>query len=648
MCGIAGRLDGNAAEVEAMLARIAHRGPDEAGLFADPHIALGTVRLKVVDLNGGQQPMLDSSARWCIAYNGEVYNFPELRAELETRGHRFTGHSDTEVVLNAWVEWGPQALARLEGGFAFALFDRRTRELALARDRYGKRPLYYTQQGGVLRFASEMKAFFADPQFRFEWDETTLGSLFRQWTCIEGETPFAGIHQVPPGHWLQVSEGRLQLQRWGAWPRPGRASTLGFEAAAEQAAGLLRGSVTRRLRSDVEVGVMLSGGLDSAIIATLIREAQPGRLRSYSVAFDQAEFDESSDQALMAERLGIEHHRLQVGAGTIADSFADALWHAEQPQFRTAFVPMYLLSRAIRADGVVVVLSGEGADEVFLGYDLFKETRLRAAWLQLEDGERRRQLAALYPYLPHFNADNAAALGAVFARSVVGSETALFPHALRLENGQFAQRLLRGGGEIAPSLQAAAQAADIAALQPLDRAQWAEVSSLLQGYLLSSQGDRMAFAHGVEPRNPFLAPDVAEFAATLPEAFHLSAAGREKHLLKQAFGPLLPARIVDKPKQPYRAPDAASFLHDGALLPWVHDALKPERLAQVGPLDAAYAQRFVARLGNGRPPSPREEQAFVLLLSLVLLDGQFVQGRGRDRVSRLPPLRRRVEPAWAH
>jgi asparagine synthase (glutamine-hydrolysing) len=644
MCGIAGLLDAHAPpearadEVERMLARIAHRGPDEAGVFADPQVALGCVRLKVVDLHGGQQPMLDDSGRWCMAYNGEIYNFPELRSELEAAGHRFRSRSDTEVLLQAWIAWGPAALPRLDGGFAFALFDRRERELFLVRDRFGKRPLYYTRQGGRLRFASEMKAFFGDPEFRFEWDAGVLASLFAQWACIEGETPYAGVHQVPPGGLLHVRDGQLHARRWSVWPRPTRDATLEPPAAAEQAAALLRESVRRRLRSDVEVGVLLSGGLDSAIVATLVREQQPGRLRAYSVGFEQPEFDEGADQRLLVQSLGIEQHGLTIGPGSIAEHFGDALWHAEVPQFRTAFVPMFLLSRHIRADGIVVVLSGEGADEVFLGYDLFRETRLREAWPRLDEAERRQGLAGLYPYLPLFAAGNIAALAAVFARSASGFDAPLFPLALRLENGQFAQRLLRTGG--APTLEAS--------LPPVDRAQWLEVTSLLQGYLLSSQGDRMAFAHGVEPRNPFLAPAVAEFAATLPEQFHLDAAGREKALLKQAFGPVLPPRIVAKPKQPYRAPDAASFLQpDGGLLPWVRAMLDPARLAGIGPLDDAHAARLAARMGNGRPPSPREEQAFVLLLSLVLLDAMFVRGDARARAGRLAPVQRRVAAAWA-
>ena len=397
MCGIAGLFtpEGSALpaavradRVEGMLARIAHRGPDEAGVYADPLLALGAVGLKVMDLQGGQQPMLDASGRWCLAYNGEVYNAPELRAELQALGHRFRGHGDTEVVLQAWIAWGAAALPRLEGGFAFALWDRREHTLVLARDRFGKRPLFHAWHEGALLFASEMKAFFAQPGFEFPWDDAVLASMFAQWACIEDETPYAGVRQLRPGSWATVHDGRLTEQRWATWPAAQRTSVMGLDEAAEQTRELLTSAVHRRLRSDVEVGVMLSGGLDSSIITSLVRERQPGRLRSYSVGFEQAAYDESADQRLVADSLGVDHRPLMVSTDDIAAHFDAALWHAEVPQFRTAFVPMYLLARAIRADGVPVVLSGEGADEVFLGYDLFRETRLRAQWPGLSDAER--------------------------------------------------------------------------------------------------------------------------------------------------------------------------------------------------------------------------------------------------------------------
>lgn len=614
----------------------------------DAQTALGAARLRVLDLAQGQQPCTDSSGRWSIAYNGEVYNFLELREQLLLRGHRFVSRCDTEVVLHAWMEWGADSAARFEGGYAFAVLDRLEHTLWLVRDRYGKRPLFYTWAGNCLLFASEMKAFFGHEHFQFVWDEEVLGSLFGHWTCVGAETPFRGIRQVQPGCTLQVRAGQLREVCYAKFPLPSRSSPLSFEEAAEQALSLLRGSVRRRLRSDVEVAVTLSGGLDSAIIAALTQELQPGRLRAFSVGFADPAYDESADQRLIAGELGIAHDALRVTGEEISGHFASALWHAELPQFRTAFVPMYLLAQRIREQGIAVVLSGEGADEVFLGYDVFRETRLRASWNAFDDAQRQQQIAALYRYLPHFSGENAAALAAVFARSTGDSRALLFSHALRLDIGAVSRRLLRAVPAQPDSLQCLAEAAGLAASSPVDRAQWLEVNTLLQGYLLSSQGDRMTFAHGVEARNPFLAPDVVEFAAALPEAHLLSAQGCEKHLLKHAFAALLPKRIVDKPKQPYRAPDAVSFFDGAEPLPWVQAVLSPAALANVAPLDAPYAQRLLAKIqgAGGRRLSPREDQAFLLLLSLVMLDQMFVRGEGRARVSPLRPVRRTVAGTW--
>ncbi|TGD98922.1 asparagine synthase (glutamine-hydrolyzing) [Methylobacterium nonmethylotrophicum] len=651
MCGIAGLLDlagtprpaaERAAEVEAMLDRLAHRGPDEAGVVADARVALGAVRLRIVDLALGQQPMGDESGRWWIAFNGEVYNFPELRAELEAEGAVFRSRCDTEVVLRAWMQWGEAAASRLEGGFAFALHDRRARCTHLVRDRAGKRPLFYREEAGGLVFASEMKAFFARPGYGFAWDEGGLSALFGQWTPFGEATPYRGIRQVPAGGSLRVDPTRIRLTRYAEMPLARGDAKIGFEAAAERARALLRGSVARRLRGDVEVAVLLSGGLDSAVVAHLAAEAGARPPRAFSVGFTEAAFDESADQDLVAGRLGLDHDRLVIGPGDIAAAFEPALWHAEIPQFRTAFVPIYRLAGRIREAGCKVVLSGEGADEVFYGYDLFKETALRAEWPALDAETRRSRLRRLYPYLPHFATGDTRALEALFARSSAGADDPLYSHALRFENGRLAQRLLR----VAPQDGALPEvAAGLAGLDPVARAQWLETRTLMEGYLLSSQGDRMTFAHGVEPRNPFLAPDVTAFAAGLPRHFHLTPEDGEKRLLKAAFADVLPARILEKPKQPYRAPDAAAFADPaaGRLIPWVEDALAPASLGEVGPVEAGAALRLVDKVRrSGGAVSPRENQAFLLLLSLVLLDGLYVRGTGRERRAPRPPCTRAV------
>ncbi|HVY44222.1 MAG TPA: asparagine synthase (glutamine-hydrolyzing), partial [Minicystis sp.] len=420
MCGVAGivraaGLDAEAARasVERMLAFIRHRGPDEAGTYADARAVLGAVRLKILDLVGGQQPMLDASTRTVLAYNGETYSFRELGRELASRGHRLSTRSDTEVVLNALVEWGEGALARLDGPFALAWYDARDGSVLLARDRFGERPLYYAEHDGALVFASEMKAFLALPGFALSFDAAALATLFLLWTPLPDGTPFAGIRQVPPGCALRVRGDEREIVRFADVDVERPAFLGSSEDAAARARELLTESVRLRMRSDVEVGTYLSGGLDSAIVTSLARLHGSGRLHTFSVEFEEPAFDESHDQRALRGFFGTEHEAVRVGPGDVARAFPQAMWHAEVPAFRTAFVPMFLLARAARAAGVVVVLSGEGADETFLGYDVFKETLVRAAWSERRDvGALRR----LYPYLPHFRDENAAALAAVFDR----------------------------------------------------------------------------------------------------------------------------------------------------------------------------------------------------------------------------------------
>jgi len=412
--------------------------------------------------------------------------------------------------------------------------------------------------------------------------------------------------------------------------------------------------VRLRLRSDVEVGVLLSGGLDSSVITHLVRARQPDRLRVFSIRFADAQFDESRDQRLLVDALGLTYSAIEVTGEDISSAFSAALWHAEVPQFRTAFVPMFLLARSIRAQGIKVVLSGEGADETFLGYDIFKEARLRSAWSSLDPEERRQRIRGLYRYLPHFSEANVRSLEAVYARSSADTASPLASHAQRFANARFALRLLRAEAGALDGLVAAVEALPAFESQSLVRkAQWIEFHTLMQGYLLSSQGDRMAFAHGVEPRCPFLSSEVVAHAARLPERFLLSPEDDEKHLLKHAFRAALPPAITGKPKQPYRAPDAASFrvpADSERFSPWVEDVLSERSLRDVAPLDIETALRFVAKLRHTprEAVSPREDQAFVLLLSLAVLDRQFVRRLGVPAPARRPPLVRAIDLTTKH
>jgi asparagine synthase (glutamine-hydrolysing) len=630
MCGIAGLFGTRNGAVRnrdytiRMLTRIGHRGPDGAGCYFDDVVGFGTTRLRIIDIAGGDQPIGDESGRYWIAFNGEIYNYKELRSELIALGHAFQTRSDTEVMLKAWIAWGEDALGRLNGAFAAMLYDRLERRLILCRDRFGKRPLYYSQQGGTLSFASEIKCFLEYDPVTIAFDPERLASIFRVWTPLEDQSCFRGIDQVPPGALLSATETGIEIRRYAYLTFDRGCAGMGEADAIERTREKLTRSTRLRLRSDVDVGTYLSGGLDSAIVTSLVAENASRRTKSFSISFADEAFDESRDQAEVARHLETDHTTLRVDGRDIAATFPDALWHAETPVFRTAFVPMFLLSGIARAQGIKVVLTGEGADEAFLGYDIFKETLLREAWSGLDVAARRERLGQLYPYLDHFRRENHDALYAYFDRLSLVEDPDLFSHDLRFQGTRLSSRLLGGGGSGLSALRA--QIDDNRALfdgmSAIQKAQWLEFKTLLSGYLLSTQGDRMALAHGIENRCPFLDPDVVAWGAATNLEF--GDGWDEKYLLKKAFSDRLPARATRRPKQPFLAPDVSAFLSTAP--DYLDAVLSENELGKLDFLDRSFCARLVAKVMSGRPSSisRAENQAFTLLLSTSLLHRQFV------------------------
>ncbi|WP_157906711.1 asparagine synthase (glutamine-hydrolyzing) [Sorangium cellulosum] len=611
--------------VVRMLARLRHRGPDEMGYYFDDSVAIGNARLSIVDLAGGQQPIGDPTGRYWIVFNGEIYNYKELGAELAAAGHRFASSSDTEVLLHAWIAWGPAAFTRLNGAFAFCIYDRRDKTLVLARDRFGKRPLYYVRDAEGVVFGSELKCFLEYEPFRFELDPGQLASIFRIWTPLEDQCGFRSVRQVPAGAYAQVTGSSFDIVHYAPLRIDRPPPDLSEQEAAAQVRDALSKSVQLRLRSDVEVGTYLSGGIDSAIVATLIAENSTGRTKSFSIRFEEDEFDESGDQELMSSFLGTEHASIRIGSQEIVDAFPEALWHAEVPVFRTAFVPMFLLSRLVKDHGIKVVLTGEGADEAFLGYDIFRETLLRAEWAEMEPAARQRKLSRLYPYLRQFDERNHAALAALFERLSRDPPTDFFSHELRFLNSQLSARLLAGRHDALRPLteHVAAPHERYAPLSRVQKAQWLEFKTLLAGYLLSTQGDRMSLAHGVENRCPFLDPDVVALGCATSLAF--DDGFDEKYLLKKAFAAKLPERILKKPKQPYRAPDASAFLKRQP--DYLSVIRSKAELEKIGVLDVKFCAAFVERMLSkpAESISQAENQTFLFLLSTALLHRRFVE-----------------------
>lgn len=655
MCGIVGLIDlegvgrdpiDDAETIKNMLELISHRGPDQAGRFVSSRVGLGVVRLRILDLQTGAQPLNAADGRFWIAYNGEVYNYLEIRTELVELGHQFSTTTDTEVVLHAWMQWGAKALDKLNGGFAFAIYDAVEDCLWLARDRFGKRPLFYTTFQGKLYFASEMKAFLGIKGFNFQFDLEQVRALANTWTPVEAQTGFQSIKQLPAGSYVNCTPaGCGDPVRYWSFPVESERSQQSFDDATDELRALLQDAVQLRMRSDVEVGTYLSGGLDSTITTALAQAVSPNNVRSFSVGFDAPEYDETSYQASAASHLGVQLHSERISSSDILDNLPRALWHAEFPQFRSAFVPLFLLSRSVSDNGIKVVLTGEGADEIFLGYDLFKETLLRKQWSQLSSEERTERLLKLYPYLDLFSKANSRALAAVFGRFSDNSQAPLFSHLMRFENGRFATKFLHGDSDGTIALETMVRERGVADNDDvLKRAQWIEAHTLMEGYLLSSQGDRSSFAHGVEARCPFLDYRIVEWASSLPSSYHLGEDFTEKKLLKAAFANVISPEIIDRPKQPYRAPGAGalsdifanSYKGSDVIMPY----LTPDALGGTGIINADLAINLVEKIR--RTPanrlSAREDQAFMFVLSLSILHQLFVHRAGLNFKTGLPPF----------
>jgi asparagine synthase (glutamine-hydrolysing) len=633
MCGIAGVLnlgEGPPPEeglVRRMLGMIRHRGPDEFGLYLDERAALGSARLSIVDLSTGQQPIANEDGTLWIVFNGEIYNHADLRRELEARGHRFTTRSDTEVLLHLYEEHGPRCLEQLNGQFAIAIWDARERTLFLARDRMGVRPLFYARDGGRLVFASEIKSILADRRITAEIDPVTLDQVFTFWAPLSPRTIFRGIAEVPPGHYLVARLGDVAVKRYWEVDFTETDRARSVEACVDELEELLVDAVRIRLRADVPVGAYLSGGLDSSLIASIIRKVTSDGLDTFSIAFDDAGFDESPYQRQMAHFLGTDHQVVRATHADIGLTFPDVIWHTEVPLMRTAPAPMFMLSNLVRDRGFKVVLTGEGADELLAGYDIFKEAKVRRFWARQPDSSRRPLLLArLYPDIEHLPRSGAF-LTAFFREGLTNVDAPDYSHAVRWRNNRRTRRFF---SETLNRELAAHGTAGVAAQlpsrflewPPLARAQALEIQIFLSQYLLASQGDRMTMAHSVEGRFPFLDNRVVEFCNRLPSNLKLRGL-TDKYLLRKLGERWLPGEIAHRPKRPYRAPIHRSFFN-GSTPAYVHEHLSPEAIRRVGLFKPLGVSQLVKKVEQGLPLGETDDMALAGILSTQLVQHQFV------------------------
>jgi len=656
MCGVAGILSlANSSppsrdELEAMIAQLHHRGPDGNGIYLDGPIGLAHSRLSIIDLAGGHQPIHNEDQTVWVSFNGEIFNYLELRRELERHDHRFYTHSDTEVIVHLYEQYGDDFVEHLNGQFAIALWDLKRQRLLLVRDRVGIRPLYYLEHRNRLLFASEIKALFANPGIPRQINPHALAQIFTYWSPLPPATVFEGVKTLPPGHLLIAEQGTLRTKCYWDWvfqetsAEPDRTA----DSWAEELRALLIDAVRLQLRADVPVGAYLSGGLDSSIVTSIIKNFTDVPLRTFSVTFDDREFDESTYQNELVNYLGTNHTALRCTTADIAAAFPRAIWHTETPIVRTAPTPLMLLSASVRTEGYKVVLTGEGADEVFGGYDIFKEAKIRRFWARHPGSRLRpRILERLYPYLKHSPASGRAFTQRFFSEGLEHANRGFFAHIPRWTTTRritqfFSQDMQRATAGFDPyAVFEQTLPPGFERWMPMGRDQYVEAHTLMSGYLLCSQGDRVAMANSIEGRFPFLDHRLIEFANRLPPRYKLMGL-TEKYLLKRAMTGLLPESVRTRTKQPYRAPDSQSFFRNGQAVDYVAELFSERRLREAGYFDPQPVSKLFEKCRSGRAIGFADNMAFVGILSAMLVDEQFIRGLAMPamvRTSATQPLR---------
>jgi asparagine synthase (glutamine-hydrolysing) len=645
MCGIAGVLNFNTEKINPgllhrMIGMIHHRGPDDNGVYTDGPIGLAHARLSIIDLAGGKQPMHNEDQSLWITFNGEIFNYVELRKELVRKGHRFSSHSDTEVLLRLFEEKGEDCVHDLNGQWAFAIWNTKTRRLFLSRDRLGVRPLFYTLTDHALIFGSEVKAILTHPDVRREIDLRALDQIFTFWFTLPSGTIFKGIQELPPGHSMVVESGKIRIRQYWRLGYHPDSESITEQECAERLLELLVDATRLRLRSDVPVGAYLSGGLDSTVITTLIKRFTDTPLKTFSVTFDDPEFDESAYQKEVIHFLETDHQEVRCTHQDIGRIFPEVVWHMEKPVLRTAPAPLFLLSKLVRDNGYKVVLTGEGSDEMLGGYDIFKETKIRRFWGAHPNSRiRPLLLKRLYPYLPNLQTQSDAYLQAFFHVKAEDRSDPFFSHLPRWD--LTARTKMFFSEDVKSQLKAYDAYAEMKGLLPLEypgwdgfsQAQYLEAAYLLPGYILSSQGDRVAMAHAVEGRFPFLDYRVVEFASRIPPRLKMKVLN-EKYILKQAAGKLIPASIKKRSKQPYRAPEAQSFIGGERSVrnAYVEELLSKDRIQKDGIFNSGAVQKLVEKIQRGQTIGIKDNMALVGILSTQLVVDQFVNNFSRRSV----------------
>ncbi|MFH1459393.1 MAG: asparagine synthase (glutamine-hydrolyzing) [Candidatus Omnitrophota bacterium] len=637
MCGICGTFNFSKKQIDLNLLKkrvlsLRHRGPEEFGVYYNEKVALAHARLSIIDLKGGQQPIHNEIKTIWVICNGEIFNYVELREDLIKKGHKFYTKSDTEVLIHLYEEKGIDFLQGLNGQFAFALWDIKNQQMILARDRVGIRPLFYAINEGSLLFGSEIKSIFVDPKITRQIDPDGLNELFTFWATMPPRTIFKNIYELPPGHYLICKNKNINLSRYWQLNFGPDEPNISEAHYQEQLFDLIKDSIRLRLRADVPVAAYLSGGLDSSFITAIIKKYFNNQLKTFSVSFRDKNYDESNFQQQMVDFLAVDHKKVNCSYSDISKIMPQVIWHTEKPLIRTAPAPLFLLAKLVRDNGIKVVITGEGADEILAGYDLFREMKIRRFWAKEPNSKIRPQLLRkLYNHLPNWPKKTSVFLESFYRADLLKTDKLYYSHLPRWSTTQWITNLFSDSlkeqlkvhdvySGFLPNLPAGFSVWD-----DLSKAQYIEMITLLSGNLLSSQGDRMMMAHSVEGRMPFLDYRVIEFCAKIPPRLRLKVF-QEKYILKQIASPLIPQAITQRIKQGYRAPDAASFF--GEKTPaYIEDLLCEENLHKTGYFSPKAVEALVnkCKVIDISKLSARQNMAIVGVITTLLVEKLFIR-----------------------
>lgn len=596
MCGICGFIGFEAPGlIERMTSVIHHRGPDDAGHFEDGNIALGHRRLSIIDLAGGHQPMHTPDGAMVISFNGEIYNYRELREDLAARGHTFQTDSDTEVLLRLYQEEGPAALNRVNGMFAFAVFNRQTRELFLARDRVGIKPLYYMEQPGRLLFASETKALLEYDGFSRTINAPAVQEYLRLRYVPGRQTLFRDVKKLPPGHYLRYRNGQVEIESYWSPPLNGRGEEKrGEEDYFQEFKDLMRRSVKRRLISDVPFGAYLSGGVDSSVIVALMSEVGSLPVKTFSVGFDY-EHDELLEAEATARRLGCEHRTVECRASDVATLLPQVIYHADEPLGDAISVPMFQLAREAKKE-VTVILTGEGADEILSGY-LFHKVMVAGHLYRkvvpsflsshvvqpMLSAAPASWMNAAFQY-PAYLGERGKLKAVDYVRMLTGGSIAdQYHHLISLFDDRDMGNLFTA--EFAE--QIAEQRAEQFVFDDVpgaffDRMLRLQFDHWLPDNMLMRQ-DKMGMASGIEGRVPYLDHELVEFAFALPRNLRLKGL-TGKYILRRFAQELLPRETSNRKKMPFYVP-VENYFEQPDFMRLMEELLSPDAIARRGIFD---------------------------------------------------------------